>query len=104
MVKWKLLMRKVTMKGKGGGWESALDKEEEEEFRILLCNLNELRKIRFPRRVQPLEGQFKRPLLLVFRDGSPEACCTLIYLRWEREDGTACCRLVTGKNQVAPKG
>jgi hypothetical protein len=28
MVKWKLLMRKVTLKGKGGGWESALDREE----------------------------------------------------------------------------
>ncbi len=26
-----------------------------------------------------------------------------MYLRWEREYGTACCRLITGKNQVAPK-
>jgi hypothetical protein len=25
------------------------------------------------------------------------------YLRWERDDGTVCCRLVTGKTQVAPK-
>ncbi len=36
MVKWKLLMGKVTLKGKGGVWESALDREEEEEFRRLL--------------------------------------------------------------------
>jgi hypothetical protein len=35
MVKWKLLMRKVTLKGKGGRQESALDMEEE-EFRSLL--------------------------------------------------------------------
>jgi hypothetical protein len=27
MVKWKLLMRKVTLKRKIGGWESALDQE-----------------------------------------------------------------------------
>ncbi len=40
---------------------------------------------------------------MVFGDGSREACCTLVYLRWERDDGTACCRLVTGKTQVAPK-
>jgi hypothetical protein len=53
--------------------------------------------------VQPLEGQFKEPLLMVFGDGSQEACCSLIYLRWEKEDDTACCRLVTGKAQVAPK-
>ncbi len=40
---------------------------------------------------------------MVFGDGSREACCTLVYLRWEREDGTACCRLITGKTQVAPR-
>ncbi len=90
MVSWKLLMRRVTLKGKGGGWESALDKEQEEEFRNLLRDLNELRKIRFPRCMQPLEGQFKKPMLLVFGDGSREACCTLVYLRWESEDGEAC--------------
>ncbi len=103
MVKWKLLMRKVTLKGKERNWETPLDKEEEEEFRQLLRDLKELREIRFPRCVQPLEGQFKRPMLLVFRDGSREACCTLVYLRWERDDGTARYVLVTGKTQVAPK-
>ncbi len=44
-----------------------------------------------------------RPILMVFGDGSREACCTLVYLRWERDDGTACCWLITGKTQVAPK-
>jgi hypothetical protein len=96
-------MRRVTLKGKGGGLESALDREEEEEFRNLLRDLNKLRKIRFPSCVQPSEGQFKKPMLLVFRDRSQEACCTLVYLRWERDDGTACCRLLMGKTQVAPK-
>jgi hypothetical protein len=103
MVKWKLLMRKVMIKGKEGGWETQLDREEEEEFRQLLRDLKELREIRFPRCMQPLEGQFARPMLMVFGDGSREACCTLVYLRWEREDGTARCHLIMGKTQVAPK-
>ncbi len=103
MVRWKLLMSKVTLKGKGGGWESPLDKEEEDEFRQLLRDLNELRLIRFTRCVPPLEGQFTRPLLMVFGDGSRKVYCTLVYLRWEREDGTACCRLIMGKTQVAPR-
>jgi hypothetical protein len=103
MVKWKLLMRKVTLKGKEGGWETLLDKEEEEEFRQLLRDLKELREIRFPRCVQPLEGQFANPMLMVFGDGSREACCTLAYLRWKRGNGTARCCLVTGKMQVAPR-
>jgi hypothetical protein len=46
MVKWKLLMRKVTLKGKEDGWETPLDKEEEEEFRQMLRDLKELREIR----------------------------------------------------------
>ncbi len=65
--------------------------------------MDELQKMRFPRCVCPLEGQFKKPLLLVFRDGSREACCSLVYLRWEPDDCLGCCRLVTGKTQVAPK-
>jgi hypothetical protein len=40
MVKLKLLMRRVTMKKKAGGWESTLDSEEEKEFLILLIDLN----------------------------------------------------------------
>jgi hypothetical protein len=103
MVKWKLLMRKVTLKGKEGDWETPLDKEEEEEVRQLLRDLKELREIRFPRCVQPLEGQFARLLLMVYEYGSREACCTLVYLRWEREDDTARCCLITEKTQVAPR-
>jgi hypothetical protein len=103
MVKWKLLMRKVTLKGKEGGWETPLDQEEEGEFRQLLWDLRELREIRFPRCVRPLEGQFMNPVLMVFGHGSRQACCMLVYLRWEREDGIACCCLVTGKTQVAPR-
>jgi hypothetical protein len=65
LVKWKLL---VSLKGK---WANGrVDQEEEKEFRGLLRDLNELRKIRFPRSVQPLEGQLKKTLLLVFGNGS----------------------------------
>jgi hypothetical protein len=53
--------------------------------------------------VQLLEGQFMNPVLMVFGDGSREACCTLVYLRWESEDGTARYCLVTEKTQVAPR-
>jgi hypothetical protein len=49
------------------------------------------------------EGQFRKPLLMVFGDGSLEACCLLVHLSWERDDGQVVCRLVTGKTQVVPK-
>jgi hypothetical protein len=63
MVKWKLLMRKVTLKGKEGGWETPLDKEEEEEFRQLLRDLKELREIRL------------QDVCSLWRDSSRIRCC-----------------------------
>jgi hypothetical protein len=35
--KWKLLMRKLTLKGNAEGWESVLDSEEEDKFRSSFC-------------------------------------------------------------------
>jgi hypothetical protein len=40
---------------------------------------------------------------MVFGDGSWEPCCSLVYLRWERDEGQVICCLVTRKTQVAPK-
>jgi hypothetical protein len=87
MVRWKLLMRKATLKGKVDRWESTLNPKEEEELWALLRDMDELRKIRFTRCVVPREGQFRNPLLMVFGDGLREACCLLIYLRWQRVKG-----------------
>jgi hypothetical protein len=99
MVGWKLLMRRVTVKGKSEGWESTLGPEEEKEFWALLRDMNRIRKIRSPRSITLKEGQFKRPILMVFGNGSREACCSLVYLRWDREYGHEECRLVIRKTR-----
>jgi hypothetical protein len=65
--------------------------------------MDELKKVRFTRCMILLEGQFKKPFLMVFGEGSQEAYCSLIYLLWERDDGRVKCNLVTGKPQVGPK-
>jgi hypothetical protein len=49
--------------------------------------LDELRKIKFPRSIMPLGEKFKEPILIVFRDGSREACSSLVYIKKEQEDG-----------------
>jgi hypothetical protein len=41
-----------------------------------LRDIDELRKIRFPRSVK-----FKKPILVVLRNGSQEACCSIVNLR-----------------------
>jgi hypothetical protein len=59
-----------------------------------------MRKIRFPRCVVLLEGQFKSPLLMVLEIDARGACCPLVFLQWERDDYQLLCRLVAGKTQV----
>jgi hypothetical protein len=82
---------KVTLKGKVGKWECSLDPKEEGEFRAFFKDMDELRGIRFPRCVVPKEGQFRKPLLMVFGYGSREACCLLVSFIWERDDSQVVC-------------
>jgi hypothetical protein len=55
MVRWKLLMRRVSMEEKVMHLYSALNAEDETEFRALLNDMDELRKVRFPRRIASRE-------------------------------------------------
>ncbi len=45
----------------------------------------------------------RKPILVVFGEGSREVCCSLVYLRWERDDAYVECRIVAEKTQVAQK-
>jgi hypothetical protein len=63
MVKWKLLIRKVTLKWRAGGWETPPDKEEG-GVQAAVTGSKELREMC----LRPLEGQFINPMLMVFGD------------------------------------
>jgi hypothetical protein len=40
---------------------------------------------------------------MVIGNTSRKVCCTLVYLRREREDGQDECKLITNKTQAAPR-
>jgi hypothetical protein len=65
--------------------------------------MDKLRNIRFPKCVMALEGQFKKPLLMVLGDSSREVWCSLVYLQWKRDHCQILCHLVMPEAQVAPK-
>jgi hypothetical protein len=45
----------------------------------------------------------RSPPSWVFGDGSIQAYCTLAYVSWDLNDGTAAYRLLCGKTRGAPK-
>jgi hypothetical protein len=73
------------MKESSRRWESILDEVEEKEFKALLKDLCELRKVKFLGCITPREGQYK-PLMTVFGDTIKRGML-FTGLRWEMEDG-----------------
>jgi hypothetical protein len=59
MIKWKILTQKVTSEVGAKGWDKALKGKEEIEFLTLLRDLDVLRKIKIPRYIMHMDGQFK---------------------------------------------
>jgi hypothetical protein len=51
------------------------------KFCALLKDMDELRQGRFPRRITPKVGQFKKPTLMILATGPVRHAVLLIYLR-----------------------
>jgi hypothetical protein len=104
MIQFKLVMRSLCAEdGKVAGWDEAIPDNVVTAFKKAMWGLRELKKISFPRTIQPSRRPVEAPLLLMFGDGSREAYATLAYVRWVLNDGSVECRLIAGKSRVAPK-
>ncbi len=68
--KMEVLTQKVTSEVGAKRWDKALEGKEEKKFLTPLRDLDVLRKIKIPRYISHVEGQFKESTLLVFRDSS----------------------------------
>jgi hypothetical protein len=51
------------------GWDKALKRKKGKKFLMVLRDLDVLRRLKFPRSITPLEGQFMELVLRVFEDG-----------------------------------
>jgi hypothetical protein len=105
LIKLKLLMRDLSLEsGQVAAWDEAIPDGIKKDFMAILMDMKALKEITFPRSIKPASWDImKKPILMVFGDGSIQAYCTLAYVRWDLEDGTAVCRLLCRKTRVAPK-
>jgi hypothetical protein len=105
LIRLKLLMRDLSLEsGQVAAWDEAIPDDVKRNFMNILKDMKALKEITFPRSIKPASWDItKKPILMVFGDGSIQAYCTLAYVRWDLEDGTAACRLLCGKTRVAPK-
>ena len=62
----------------------------------------ELENIRFNRSVVPKDyDRDKKPMMLLFSDGSDSGQCTAVYLRWLMKDGSVSVRLLMSCAKIA---
>ncbi len=66
MIRWKLLMRRITLMNPTGGWDAPVGQEAMDTFIELVADMKQLRHLRFPRCLRPREPEFSKPMLLVF--------------------------------------
>ena len=102
MIRLKLIMRDLTSEsGRKLEWDQPIPSEVRDRFVSVVSMLEKVRKIAFPRCVQPLGSLEEDPELMMFGDGSKSAFCALAYARWAVPGGFEC-RLISGKTRVAP--
>ena len=103
-IRLKFLMRDLSGEtGRKIGWDDALSEDLRKRFMGVLELMGGIKNLQFPRCITPAGAKENAdPELLVFGDGSKQAFCSLAYIRWELEDGSYKCFLVSGKTRVAP--
>ncbi|XP_071962704.1 uncharacterized protein [Antedon mediterranea] len=98
VVKLKIKMQELWKSGVN--WDEDLPNETQQEWRILLKELNNASEIKLPRCLTPDNSTDAQ--LIIFCDASEKAYGACAYLRWRLQDGLFKTRFVTAKSRVAP--
>ena len=100
-VQLKLVMRSLSKPESGKvQWDAAVEPAVAAEFVRAVGHLEQAKEINFARCVVPPDVTGD-PTLVVFSDGSMQAICALVYIRWPTKDGFVSYLLV-GKSKVGP--
>ena len=101
-VKLKILMRLIWASKPKIGWNDELPSNLMQQWICIVEEVKQIIILSFERTLKP-EGAVGLPLLIIFSDGSEEACGAAAYIRW-RIEGTKHykSRLIAAKGKIAP--
>ena len=100
-ISMKILIRETYKKDLKLSWDDDIPKELKAEWITLLKLLKEAESLRFRRSISH-SNSVGDPELVVFNDGSTQAMCAAVYIRWFLETGEYACQLIAAKAKVAP--
>ena len=84
------------------GWDNPLPDKFRDQWINLTKEMFDLESLEFPRSLVPRSyNKEVKPILVLFSDGSDLGQCTVAYLVWELEDGSAHISLVTSVTKIA---
>ena len=83
------------------GWDDPIPSQMKQTWVRLIQMLKSAETVRFPRCVRPKDA-VGNPDLVLFNDGSNDAMCVAVYLRWKLTNGEYVCSLWVAKTRVTP--
>ena len=103
-VRAKILMRYLWIGiMKDVGWDEPIPSKLRERWQKFFIELFSIESIKFRRCLKPVDMIIGyNPQLIVFCDGSKEVYGTVVYARWELQNGTFTCSLIASKCKVTP--
>ena len=100
-VRLKVAFRDLFRHGLNLAWDDPIPREDHEHWSKLVLMLVTSRSISFPRATKPQNAVGKCQLICFF-DGSDLAYASVIYIRWNLDDGSVFTTLVTSKARTTP--
>ena len=101
LVEGKLLLRRLYGGSMKKGWDEQMPETEKALWGRWARKLLEDSLVYFPRSTKPTDAK-GRPGLAGFADASLDAYCAVVYVIWDKEDGSKSSRILLAKCRVAP--
>ena len=99
-IQMKIALRRLYSKELKLGWDDEVPDYIKREWVDILCRLKEAEDLTFNRCVKP-KDMTGEPILIICSDGSEQATCTTVHIRWECKNGVKC-NLWSAKSRVTP--
>ena len=100
-IQMKVPLRNLHSKELNLGWDDSLPDDIKRKWVDILTRIKQAEGITFKRCIKPADA-VGNPSLFVCSDGSEDAMCATVHIRWNCEDGRVSCQLWAAKTRVTP--
>ena len=100
-VQMKIPLRNLHSQELGLGWDDPVPENLKQQWVDILTRIKLAENVTFKRCIKPANA-IGEPMLFICTDGSEDAMCATVHIRWNCDDDKVVCQLWTAKTRVTP--